>query len=149
MGRVRGGWKTALEPEEVLAAHRQFFENQVDWFIDEDNNCFIHAGFDRFLPFEQQQRPSIYYWDRSLWQEALAWLAGHLYNPGGEAFYVKTAFTDIFLGHTATMNWKKDKPMKAAHIYNLDTGAGGYGRLTIMDVATKKFWQSDPVTDVT
>ncbi len=35
--------------------------------------------------------------------------------------------------------------MKAANVYNLDTGAGGTGRLTIMEVATKQFWQSDPI----
>jgi hypothetical protein len=38
-----------------------------------------------------------------------------------------------------------DKPMHAANIINLDTGAGASGRLTIMDVKSKKFWQSDPV----
>ena len=35
--------------------------------------------------------------------------------------------------------------MQAANIFNLDTGAGGKGRLTIMDVETKQLWQSDLV----
>jgi len=30
--------------------------------------------------------------------------------------------------------------------FKLDTGAGGRGKLTIMDVETKKFWQSDLVS---
>lgn len=47
------------------------------------------------------------------------------------------------------MKWNTNKPMKAAHIYNLDAGAGGNGRLTIMDTATKQFWQSDPVMEST
>jgi serine/threonine protein phosphatase 1 len=46
------------------------------------------------------------------------------------------------------MKWKTDKPMKAANIYNLDTGAGRTGRLTIMDIESKKFWQSDPVREL-
>jgi serine/threonine protein phosphatase 1 len=36
--------------------------------------------------------------------------------------------------------------MMAANIYNLDTGAGQGGKLTIMDLTTKKFYQSDPIT---
>jgi len=39
--------------------------------------------------------------------------------------------------------------MKAANIYNLDTGAGHTGRLSIMDVDTKEFWQSDVVGSAT
>ena len=30
----------------------------------------------------------------------------------------------------------------------IDTGAGWEGRLTIMDIETKQFWQSDLVTDL-
>ena len=46
------------------------------------------------------------------------------------------------------MNRKTNKPMKAANIYNLDTGAGHAGRLTIMDIESKKFSQSDPVSEL-
>jgi hypothetical protein len=35
--------------------------------------------------------------------------------------------------------------MQGANIYNLDTGAGHRGKLTIMESETKKFWQSDLV----
>jgi serine/threonine protein phosphatase 1 len=35
--------------------------------------------------------------------------------------------------------------MQAGNIYNLDTGAGHHGRLTIMNVITRQYWQSDPV----
>ena len=41
---------------------------------------------------------------------------------------------------------KIDQPMHAANVWNLDTGAGHDGKLTIMDVDTKQFWQSDAVT---
>jgi serine/threonine protein phosphatase 1 len=49
----------------------------------------------------------------------------------------------IFIGHSSTINWKTDRPMRAANVWNLDTGAGSGGRLTIMDVETREFWQSD------
>ena len=34
-------------------------------------------------------------------------------------------------------------PMNRCNIWNMDTGGGFEGRLTIMDVDTKEFWQSD------
>ena len=35
--------------------------------------------------------------------------------------------------------------MNAVNVWNLDTGAGFYGKLTILDIETKEFWQSDVV----
>jgi serine/threonine protein phosphatase 1 len=59
-----------------------------------------------------------------------------------------TSFNEIFIGHTSTVNWKTDQPMKAANIHNLDTGGGYAGRLTIMELESKQFWQSDPVKEL-
>ena len=33
--------------------------------------------------------------------------------------------------------------MHRCNVWNLDTGGGYEGRLTIMDIDTKEFWQSD------
>ena len=33
--------------------------------------------------------------------------------------------------------------MNRCNVWNLDTGAGYRGRLTIMDIDSKKYWQSD------
>ena len=33
--------------------------------------------------------------------------------------------------------------MNRCNVWNLDTGGGYEGRLTIMDINTKEFWQSD------
>ena len=52
-------------------------------------------------------------------------------------------FKEVFIGHTTTQFWKEDKPMNAANIWNLDTGGGWYGYVTVMDVDTKEVWQSD------
>jgi serine/threonine protein phosphatase 1 len=38
--------------------------------------------------------------------------------------------------------------MRAANIYNIDTGAGHNGRLTIMNIETKEYWQSDLVEEL-
>ena len=54
-----------------------------------------------------------------------------------------THYKEIFIGHTPTTNYKQDTPMKAYKVYNVDTGAAFKGKLTMMDIATKEFWQSD------
>lgn len=66
----------------------------------------------------------------------------------------KTAneFTEIFIGHTATINDSLNekgirdfKPVIKGGVYNLDQGAGWVGKLTIMNVDTKEYFQSDEV----
>ena len=59
-----------------------------------------------------------------------------------------TPFSHIFIGHTNTLKWRTDKPMHVANIYNIDTGAGHNGRLTIMNIETKEYWQSDLVEEL-
>jgi serine/threonine protein phosphatase 1 len=144
---VWDGVQIALNPDIVPESHRQFFQRQQLYFIDEFNNCFVHGGFDRHKEFKGQIA-EVYYWDRELWLEALADSDSERYRGGKGKFRMVTEFNNIFIGHTSTMNWKTDKPMKAANIYNLDTGAGCAGRLTIMDIKSKKFWQSDPVREL-
>ena len=39
-------------------------------------------------------------------------------------------------------------PVQKANIWNVDTGAAFKGPITVMDIDTKKFWQSDKVTDL-
>ena len=141
------GYKTALNPADIPESHRQFFHHQHLHYIDKVNNCYVHGGFDRHREFKGQ-RAEVYYWDRDLWSSALSYNAFEKHLEGKEKFRMVTEFNNIFIGHTSTMNWKTDKPMKAANIYNLDTGAGYAGRLTIMDIESKKFWQSDPVREL-
>ena len=144
--RTGSGYKTALNPSDIPNSHRQFFHRQRLYYIDEGNNCYVHAGFDRYQAFKGQ-RQEVYYWDRDLWSAALSYNAYEKSQPGKE-FRMITEFNQIFVGHTSTVHWKTDRPMKAANIYNLDTGGGYSGRLTIMDVDSKQFWQSDPAAQL-
>jgi serine/threonine protein phosphatase 1 len=137
----------ALTPADIPLAHRQFFRQQRTFYIDDNNNCFVHAGFNRLVAFHQQE-PSTYYWNRDLWLEALSWQAGNKNRFAKQSFRMRTRFNEVFIGHTRTVMWNTDQPMKAANVNNLDTGGGGGGRLTIMNVDTKEFWQSDPVSEL-
>jgi len=39
-------------------------------------------------------------------------------------------------------------PGQSRGVWNLDTGAGMSGKLTVMDIDTKEYWQSDLVTEL-
>lgn len=133
------GYKTALNPGDIPKRHQRFFRQQVLYYLDESGNCFVHGGFDREVPFERQH-PEIFYWDRDLWKAAL--------SCTGERLPMKSWIESVYIGHTSTIGWKTDRPMYAAGVWNLDTGAGSGGRLTIMDVKTKEYWQSDLVMEL-
>jgi serine/threonine protein phosphatase 1 len=138
------GYTVPLLTEDIPETHRRFFQQQQLYHIDENNNCFVHAGFNRHLPFKEQPE-YLYYWDRDLWMEALSYERFRKSKSGTAKFLLATPFNTIFIGHTSTLHWKKDKPMKAGCILNIDTGAGHSGKLTIMEVSTKEYWQSEPV----
>nr|WP_067063134.1 metallophosphoesterase [Mucilaginibacter sp. L294] len=135
------GFETSLVPSDIPLSHRTFFASQLPYYIVKKKRCFVHGGFKRDLPFYDQE-PHEYYWDRSLWEDAV------LFKKNMEKFETSPKFREIYIGHTQTTNWGTDKPLKALNVINVDTGAGHSGRLTIMDIDTKDFWQSDPVTEL-
>ncbi|MFX1707174.1 metallophosphoesterase [Chitinophaga sp. CC14] len=132
------GYKSALESTDIPETHKAFFSNQKPWYIDEHQRCFVHAGFDRRQPF-LDQRVENYYWDRSLWEEACQ------QRDRMASAFIPSTFSEIYIGHTPTTRSGTDQPLQAFHIRNIDTGAGHAGRLTIMDIDSKAFWQSDPL----
>jgi serine/threonine protein phosphatase 1 len=117
--------------------HFEFFANQLPYYIDKNNNLFIHAGFNRHYPLVEQTELQ-YYWDRDLWLAALSF--GKM-REGGYKFKIKDNFKEIFIGHTPTTYFDSTKPMQAANIWNIDTGSGKGGLLTIMNLETKEFNQ--------
>lgn len=147
IAKTGGTYKTSLVPGEVPKTHQDFFIGQQLYFIDDNNNCFVHGGFERALPFFEQPSTN-YYWNRTLWLEAMAFEALPQSMQAARSFGMETSFREIFLGHSPTTNWKTDQPMHMLNIWNLDTGASHMGKLTIMDVETKEYWQSDQVSQL-
>lgn len=155
-------YNTNLTAFHVPQTHKDFFKNQLDYYIDEDNNLFVHAGFNRHFPIKDQMS-WIFQWDRDLWNSAMNYSS---MDSGNGTFKIKDKFNNIFIGHTSTTRWaaKEEKsggiitklsderittPMRAFNIINLDTGAGGSrGKLTIMNIDTKEYFQSDLMSDL-
>lgn len=146
--RKMSGLLTGLNPMDISPAHQQFFRTQHHYYIDDKNRLFIHGGFNRHFTLKEQL-PYTFWWDRDLWSSALSYesmVRGE--SNSSTKFKTKQEFSEIFIGHTTTGNWGKDVPMKAANVWNLDTGAGWEGKLTIMGVDTKEYWQSDLVPEL-
>jgi serine/threonine protein phosphatase 1 len=132
-----------LKPKDIPETHKNFFKNQVNYHLDNDNNLFVHGGFNRYYSLEEQTE-SDFYWDRDLWNQAINFQ--NMQNRSIDKtnkFNTIGDYKEIYIGHTQTQFWNIDIPMNAANIWNLDTGAGMFGYVSIMDIKTKEFWQSD------
>lgn len=130
-------------------SHKEFWKNQIDYHIDDENRLFIHGGWDyvegfprgAMLPVNAGSIAKECHWDRSLLEGARS-AFGDKNRPG--KFKALEQFKEIYIGHTA-MN---GEPKQFGNLWNLDTGAGWNGQLTIMDIDTKEFWQSDNVKEL-
>lgn len=145
---TRSSYNKHLGINNIPYEHMQFFDKQHLYYVDDQNRLFVHAGFDKNYLINEQHDKSVFYWDRGLWMNAVAYCGVDNTKMDKNLFFDKNKFKEIYLGHTATTFLGFDKPLNAANIWNLDTGAGYKGRLTIMDINNKDYWQSDPVQEL-
>ncbi|KUJ61506.1 metallophosphatase [Flavobacteriaceae bacterium CRH] len=124
--------------------HCEFFKNMKDYFVDENNNLFIHAGFSSMHGPEKEYYASNFSWDRTLWEMALT-MDRRIKKDSLSYPKRLLLYNEIYIGHTPTLHYNIDIPMQGCNVWNIDTGAGFYGKLTCIDVETKAFWQSDVV----
>jgi len=128
-------------------SHKRFFEGLQNYYIDPENRLFIHAGFTSMHGVGREEYESNYYWDRTLWEAAL--LADKVEEKMLEDMLTSPKrfnhYKEIYIGHTPTTDYKTSTPIKAYNVWNIDTGAAFTGKLTILDIDTKEFWQSDPL----
>lgn len=122
--------------------HIAFLKELKNYYLDSENRLFIHAGFTNLHGVEYEYFPKLFYWDRTLWEMALAMdeTLGKedLLYPNRLKIY-----TEIYIGHTPTTRIGQTVPVNKACIWNVDTGAAFKGPLTILDINTKEYWQSD------
>ena len=114
------------------------------YYIDRQNRLFVHAGFVSMHGPEREYSETNLYYDRTLWEMALAMnydldTASHLYPKRLKLF------NEIYIGHTPTINFGSYEPMNAKNVWNIDTGAAFFGRLSCIDIDTKEVFQSDAV----
>lgn len=122
----------------VPKSHTELLKNALVAYIDEENRIFVHGGFDPNKTIGEQDQDAIM-WDRSLFGDSL--------RRKYEKINKFTKFKEVYLGHTDVSQFGED-PINIKEIWNLDTGAGWSGRLTIMDIDTKEYFQSKKVQEL-
>ncbi len=130
--------------EREINEHLDFYQNLVSYHKDDQNRLFLHAGFTNLHGPDREYFDKLFYWDRTLWETALAT------DPNlkkTDLTYPKRLllFDEIYIGHTPVTRINKTTPVHATCVWNMDTGAAFKGPLTVMDIDSKEFWQSDPV----
>jgi len=140
--RKDSGYITALNPGDIPQSHIDLFKQQI-LYLERDRKLFVHAGFDRMNLIEDQSQynKEMLYWDRELWKQARS-CKNHV------RLTTCDGFEKIFIGHTTCSHIDNMKPIFSGGIWNLDTGAGWEGKLTIMNVDTEEYFQSDLVVNL-
>lgn len=140
---VEQGGKQTLQAYDytVNQEHRIFLKNKFQpYFLDSEHRLFVHGGVAEGVPLEDSD---FLMWDRSLALHALAKNKGIKgYSPILK--YVRKTYKEVYLGHTTTYK-ESPVPVIYGNVILLDQGGGWEGKLSIMDIDTKEFFQSDYV----
>jgi serine/threonine protein phosphatase 1 len=146
-----GGEATILAYEQVTESakkqHIDFLKSLQNYYHDEQNRLFIHAGFTNMNGIHYEYFPKLFYWDRTLWETALS-LDESIHKDSWLYPRRLTLYDEIYIGHTPVTRIGETIPVQKACVWNVDTGAAFKGPLTIMDVETKQFWQSEPLNEL-
>lgn len=142
--REISGWSnvsmTAHARPKIPAAHHEYLRNAKLWHQEADR-IFVHGGWDWHSHKHPMASGNYVTWDRDLWGAAIDRGRNGRKRP-------LTQFSEVYIGHTSTTRhtWGgSDVPCNYCEVWNLDQGAGWEGKLSLMDIDTKQFWQSDVV----
>lgn len=139
------------DPDKFNLHIDKFFNKQDYYYVDDDNNLFVHGGCNWKIPIEENRMNDLM-WDRHMWETAIYHEVQNKLHNSDLKF---DRYNKIFIGHTTTqykVNWRFQnfgvEPIKATNVWNLDTGGGWNGKLTLMNINTEEYWQSDLVTEL-
>lgn len=146
----RGGGSTMTSYKdkslELRDKHFKFFRGLHLSYVDLKNRLFVHGGY-KTLDGVKGSTADELMWDRDLLDIANTHSRKFRKDPKGyETNFPKIlkVYNEIYIGHTTTQHYGTIQPMQVCNLINLDTGCGHtHGVLTIMDVDTKEYWQSD------
>lgn len=146
-----GGKASEMAYEKITPAEKEahitFLQLLQNYHIDSQNRLFVHAGFTNVKGVEHEYFKPLFYWDRTLWETALA-MDNQLSKDALTYPNRLKIYKEIYIGHTPVTKINESIPVNKACVWNVDTGAAFQGKLTIMDVDTKEFWQSDNLPDL-
>jgi serine/threonine protein phosphatase 1 len=127
--------------------HLKFFDQMKLYHLDKEHRLFVHAGFTSMHGVEKESFESTFYFDRTLWEMALT--MDKSIDKNSELYPKRlTHYKEIYIGHTPTLNFNSDAPMKAINVWNVDTGAAFFGKLSAIDIDSKQIFQTDVLMEL-
>ena len=151
---VQGGEETynsyRYKPSELVNKHIDFIEKSLLYYVDDENRIFLHAGFNPNIDLDKQYFVDVgqpktenatFYWDRSFWRHVV-----DRFKIGGVG-EVWENYKEIHIGHTPTTREFDNgmRPVNIGNVWNMDTGAGYDGKISLINIETKELFQSDPI----
>lgn len=133
--------------KQKLKEHLNFFKRMKEYYVDNQNKLFIHAGFSSMHGPSKEHYQSNYSWDRTLWEMALT-MDKRIKKDSKSYPKRLLLFKEVYIGHTPTLNYDVDVPMQGCNVWNIDTGAAFLGKLSCIEINTKIFYQSDKLIDL-
>lgn len=116
------------------------FLNSAKIYYELDEMIFAHASvcLKENLEVMSQTNADFFYWDRTVIE--------YVFETNKEV----DDYKKIFLGHTPTTYFidGMDKPIIRGNVYFMDTGSAFKGRVTLMDIDTEEYYQSDRCMDL-
>jgi serine/threonine protein phosphatase 1 len=130
-------YRAYVENAGLMSVHRDFWLNKPKLYhvlhdeLAHESYCFVHAGFSPSEKIADLAKRA-----PNFWMKAMS-------CKGGIKLNLEDDFAHVFIGHTSTNFWNKMEPMTSGGVTNVDTGAGWHGKVTIMNINTREFVQSE------
>ena len=132
-----GGLDTLEHLDKYKDLLLEYFDKAKYYHLLDDNKFFCHGGFNHKRVITKQKKLTFAI-NRQMFKTAIKYEKQKLkFKPifnNENIIKIK----EIFIGHTPTRNYH---PAFKSNVINVDTGAGNGGKLTLMDVYSKKYIQ--------
>lgn len=135
---TQGGFATVESLRNDKGMALAFLKN-LKGFHERDLQLFVHGGIHPRTKAEDNDIEELI-WNRTMVRDARYALFSR--------DKVVEHYDEVFVGHTPTLNCGSTTPCNYSNVWMIDTGGSYNGKLSIIDVDTKEFWQSDPVVDL-
>lgn len=138
----QGGAATIKSYEDIGRATQQkhgAFLQAMPYYLEIDDMAFIHGGCFDTENLKDLMNISGHelMWDRDLYYTVA-------YDKRQHEDISLFPYKKVFVGHTQTSRELPDfTPFQYKNFWNIDQGAGWNGKLTLVDIDTDEWWQSD------
>jgi len=135
----QGGYNTMasydFDYRNVPEHHKLFIQSAYPYYVY-NNMVFVHGGIKERTPLDKQD------WEDMMWDRSMVY---KYTRPGYTRKFPK--YDRVFVGHTTAQYLRNDlkymQPVIQNNVVAMDTGGFCNGKITVMNVDTLEYWQSN------